>query len=69
MYKKVSVGDLAKKFMESYGFVALVNEGKNITIIVDNEKSVSMIVDFVMSHNEVLNQIIELNEGRKASLN
>jgi hypothetical protein len=59
----VTVAELSQKIVRSYGFFCLVNEGKKISVITDNERSMDMIVDYI------LEGILQKIASQNASLN
>jgi|688.fasta_scaffold02526_42 hypothetical protein len=65
----VTVAELSQKIVRSYGFFCLVNEGKKISVITDNERSMDMIVDYLVAHPYILEGILQKIASQNASLN
>jgi hypothetical protein len=66
---QVSVVELSEKIIRSYGFFCLINEGKKVSVIVDDDRSLSMIRDYLMAHPELLEKILQDIQSYNASLN
>jgi C4-type Zn-finger protein len=66
---QVSVVELSEKIIRSYGFFCLINEGKKVSVIVEDDRSLSMIRDYLMAHPELLEKILQDIQSYNASLN
>ena len=65
----VSISEISEKITKSYGFFCLIDEGKKVSVVVDNERSIKMIGDYLIAHPELLDKIIAQIKSYKASLN
>lgn len=68
-YKNVTISQLTQKITKSYGFFILINEGKNISVVIDNEKSIDLLANYLISHPILLQKIINKLEINNSDLN
>lgn len=66
---KVTIMDMTDRLMKSYGFFCLINEGKQISVIVDDQTSVSMLTDYLVAHPHIFSQVLAHIEDSRAKLN
>lgn len=67
--KPITVLELSEKITKSYGFFILVNEGKQVSIIIDHERSLSMITNYLIAHPDIMDGVLKQIAINNASLN
>lgn len=65
----VNVAELGEKIKRSYGFFCLIDEGKKVSVIVDQERSVKLLVDYLVAHPGLLEKILQDIQSYNASMN
>lgn len=67
--KPITVLELSEKITKSYGFFILVNEGKQVSVIIDHERSLSMITNYLIAHPDIMDGVLKQIAINNASLN
>lgn len=65
----VNVAELGEKIKRSYGFFCLIDEGKKVSVIVDNERSIKLLTDYLVAHPSLLEKILQDIQSHNPSLN